>query len=50
MHQLVADALPPVNALPPEERPQTVGTTVGLAYHYLDESAASALLEELKEA
>jgi hypothetical protein len=48
LEQVVCDLLPLVTAVPENEQAETVGTIVGLAYHYLDEGTASALLEGLK--
>jgi flagellar biosynthesis/type III secretory pathway protein FliH len=50
LEEVVRDLLPLVSAVPENEQAETVGTIVGLAYHYLDEGAAAALLEGLKMA
>ncbi len=46
--QVLAEAIATTKTLPPEERTQTVGAMVGLAYTYLERDVAVALLEALK--
>ena len=46
--ELVRETLPLVEALPEAQRAEAVGTIVGLAYHYLEEPIAAAIMEVLK--
>ena len=46
--QVLAEAIATTTTLPAEERAQTVGAMVGLAYTYLEQDVAVALLEALK--
>jgi len=46
--EMVPELLPLVDALPPEARVETMGTIVGLAYHYFEAPIAASLLEVLK--
>jgi len=48
LEQVLAEAIATTETLPPEERAETVGAMVGLAYTYLDKDVAVALLEALK--
>lgn len=46
--EMVPELLPLVDALPPAARAETMGTIVGLAYHYFEAPIAASLLEVLK--
>jgi hypothetical protein len=48
LNDVMPEVVPLVQALPEEERAEPVGTILGLAYHYLDDSVAAAILEVLK--
>ena len=46
--EVVPELLPLVDALPPAQRRDTMGSIVGLAYHYFEAPIAASLLEVLK--